>query len=374
MTTLTPDPAAEAGPDAEPAVEPAVEPEVEPEARLYERGRPEVVDPRGRRLAFSWSLTLLLVLLGGAVFGLVRTFGSDEDVFVIPEVVVPDLRGYEVVRAESTLEDLGLLVEYSYEENEEVPENVVFGHEPRSGAIAELDSVVTLRVSLGPATAPVPDVVGQQVSEARRVLEAAGYIVEEAHDFDDEVRVGEVITTNPEPFADVGPGAVVTITVSDGPAAREVPNLVGTPYYQALVEVGRIGLLPGTIERRYVEGVEENLVLEVEPAAGTKLPKDASVNLVVSAPRPTVEVPHLVGLLCSSAESVLGEIGLGHDVAYELVDDTTKAGRVIRQSPPAELEVPTSAFVSVTCGSAPAPPPAEAQAPPDTSGAGGDTG
>src|SRR5439155_5543241 len=50
------------------------------------------------------------------------------------------------------------------------PSGVVVSQAPGAGTQAAKGSVVTLNVSKGPAAAPVPDVVGQQASDAGSIL------------------------------------------------------------------------------------------------------------------------------------------------------------------------------------------------------------
>jgi beta-lactam-binding protein with PASTA domain len=97
----------------------------------------------------------------------------------------------------------GRVVQSSPEEGEEVPDA----------------SNVFLFDSMGPASCGVvPELAGQDLPVARRLVEEAGYLVVELHRSDPVVRVGRVIGTLPEagtllpPFAGVG----VSVLVSTG--------------------------------------------------------------------------------------------------------------------------------------------------------------
>ena len=93
-------------------------------------------------------------------------------------IEVPDLTGKKANAATRTLKDLGLRVDASAAENSDtVPKGSVVSQDPRDGTLFRGDTV-RLVVSKGPVLVEVPNVVGQQLDEARRTLEGAGFAVE----------------------------------------------------------------------------------------------------------------------------------------------------------------------------------------------------
>jgi beta-lactam-binding protein with PASTA domain/tRNA A-37 threonylcarbamoyl transferase component Bud32 len=91
---------------------------------------------------------------------------------------VPDLTGKDAKNATRTLKDLGLKVDATAAENSDtVPKGRVVRQEPRDGTLFRGDTV-RLVVSKGPVLVDVPNVVGQQLDDARRTLEGAGFTVE----------------------------------------------------------------------------------------------------------------------------------------------------------------------------------------------------
>ncbi|HSO66140.1 MAG TPA: Stk1 family PASTA domain-containing Ser/Thr kinase [Ornithinibacter sp.] len=92
-------------------------------------------------------------------------------------IEVPDFTGKSAETATRELSDLGLEVDATAQENSDtVPKGRVVSQSPRDGTLFRGDTV-TLVVSKGPVLVDVPDVVGQQVQQARRTLEAAGFTV-----------------------------------------------------------------------------------------------------------------------------------------------------------------------------------------------------
>ncbi|GGL22672.1 serine/threonine protein kinase [Phycicoccus endophyticus] len=92
-------------------------------------------------------------------------------------IEVPDYTGEDADEATAALGDLGLTVDASRQENSDtVPEGAVISQSPRDGTLFKGDPV-TLVVSKGPVMVEVPNVVGKQLGEARRILQDAGFQV-----------------------------------------------------------------------------------------------------------------------------------------------------------------------------------------------------
>jgi serine/threonine-protein kinase len=93
-------------------------------------------------------------------------------------VEVTDFRGKPAAQARAALEKAGLVVEEGERRNDDsVPKDAVLSQDPAGGTLFRGDKV-TLVVSDGPVLVAVPDVVGKQVDEAQRILEAAGFRVQ----------------------------------------------------------------------------------------------------------------------------------------------------------------------------------------------------
>jgi eukaryotic-like serine/threonine-protein kinase len=92
-------------------------------------------------------------------------------------IEVPDQTGKDATAATRALEKLGLEVDAKEQQNSDtVPKGSVISQSPRDGTLFKGDTV-TLVVSKGPVLVDVPNVVGQQVDQARQALEAAGFKV-----------------------------------------------------------------------------------------------------------------------------------------------------------------------------------------------------
>ncbi|MFJ6567026.1 Stk1 family PASTA domain-containing Ser/Thr kinase [Streptomyces sp. NPDC091292] len=95
-------------------------------------------------------------------------------------VDVPDVTGESVDDATEELTDAGLKVEIATEQvTSEFDAGEVARQSPGADSQAAEGDTITLTVSKGPEMVEVPDVVGQNVDDAKRTLESAGFKVSE---------------------------------------------------------------------------------------------------------------------------------------------------------------------------------------------------
>ncbi|MEZ5247457.1 MAG: PASTA domain-containing protein [Acidimicrobiales bacterium] len=92
---------------------------------------------------------------------------------------VPDLpESGDAEEARERLLNLRLVPAEQTEYSTDVPEGSVIRFEPSSGAVVDVDQVVTVFISLGPEPIEVPQLAGLDVSEADQELRALGFVVE----------------------------------------------------------------------------------------------------------------------------------------------------------------------------------------------------
>jgi beta-lactam-binding protein with PASTA domain len=200
----------------------------------------------------------------------------------------------------------------------------------------------------------VPDVVGREQGAAIDLLQQAGLdpdpVVEE---WSEDVPEGQVISMDPA-RGEVIRGTDVRVVVSKGQERYEVdPAMVGLP--RADVEKALQETLPVqvTIAEAHDDELAAGLVIGFDPAAGTKLPRDSVVTVIVSLGHAPVDVPDVTGQSPEQAEANLKAVGFevtrGEDGRSAAVD----VGEVMALSPgPADGAQPFGSTVtySVSAG------------------------
>ncbi|MDQ3957571.1 MAG: Stk1 family PASTA domain-containing Ser/Thr kinase [Actinomycetota bacterium] len=140
---------------------------------------------------------------------------------------VPDVVGLSFEDARDGLRDADLRVgDLTEQGSDEIDEGDVISQFPGAGEEVPSGTEIDLVVSSGPEAIIVPSVIGQSQGDAEAEIDAAGLSVEVLTTPSD-AEAGEVIAQDPSAGTEAEPGDVVTITVSEGPEEREMPDVTG---------------------------------------------------------------------------------------------------------------------------------------------------
>jgi serine/threonine-protein kinase len=178
-----------------------------------------------------------------------------------------------------------------------------------------------------------PGVVALPAAAAEAKVEAAGLSFDVAgRTFSETVPPGSVVSTDPAGGENVARDGTVSVLLSRGPERHGVPPLRGRTLDRAQQALQAATLSFGEATYRYSDTMEKGVVLGADPEPGTRLRRDAAVDLVVSrGPRP-IKVPHLLGQDADTARAVLRKRGLDVEVTEEN-SDTVDSGDVVAQTP-----------------------------------------
>ncbi len=122
------------------------------------------------------------------------------------------------------------------------------------------------------------------------------------------------------------------LPLSFGPPLVTVPPVAGKTQAAAEAALAR-AKLHDTVTTRPDLRVAKGVVIDSQPAAGTRLEAQRSVVLIVSAGKPRVQVPDVAGRPSSEARATLARAGL-QTTRTLVFDDQVARGSVVRTDPP----------------------------------------
>lgn len=191
-------------------------------------------------------------------------------------VKVPSLVGLPVAVAGELLEGRGLrLVVQDRKTDEVMAADAVLAQQPLAESSLAADTAVTVTVSMGkPTQVKVPDVTGRSLSDARQVLEAAGFVLGPVSGPD----AGLVKSMEPAAGEVASRGFAVGLGLEL--AGVDVPKVVGLSWARAKATLEQAGFKVGKVRERYDEEHDVWVVLEQSAEPGSKLPAGASIDLV----------------------------------------------------------------------------------------------
>lgn len=121
-------------------------------------------------------------------------------------------------KAREKLTELGFRPRLDAERpNDSFPTGTVIWQDPAPGTVLQPNSVVQLVLSAGPTLVAVPDVIGFDLSEAKKIMTAAGVRVGTVDTSSAGQERGVVLATRPAAGVGRPRGAAITLVVSRGP-------------------------------------------------------------------------------------------------------------------------------------------------------------
>jgi len=196
---------------------------------------------------------------------------------------VPRVRGDSYDDAVQALRQAGALNVVSTPQqryDDTVPKGSVVGTDPAVGQEIRRKDPVTLLVSQGPRSYPVPAISpGTPYADARRTLKNATgqFKPKRVDEYSDTVGKDEVISLDPSDQA--VKGSTITVTVSKGPEFVTVPDIpLGTSKADADNQLRQLGLVPDF--KQEIGDRSEPVVYSV-PSAGQKVHVGDTVTVIV---------------------------------------------------------------------------------------------
>lgn len=195
----------------------------------------------------------------------------------------------------------------------------------------------------------VPGLIGQMYDDVVADEAYAAYeIVVGEEVYDSKNEKGVIIDQTPTSGKSFSEGEnTVTVIVSLGPKTVPIEDYAGMDGRSVLVILERTGLVP-TPDYVFSEEVEEGLVVETDPAAGTEINAGSAIVVRISKGPETkmTDVPNLLGMTQEQAAKALADVNLVLG-AVNPVESDQLPGEVVGQSVPANSTVAEQTVVDI---------------------------
>ncbi len=229
-----------------------------------------------------------------------------------------------------------------------IPANYDYNRRPERGGsigrwlvagaiLAVLTVVVALAINMvggKPRPVQVPDVRGRVSADAIAELQNKGFKIRTQQKPDNTVPPDHVINTEPVADATVAAGDEIAINVSTGPEQREVPDVSGLSYADAIKKLTAAGF--GKFKQSQAPSTrdQKDKVLNSIPPANQSLALTSEITLVVGTGPATRDVPDVVGQTVDQATKNLNTLGFP-TILTNPVDSPQPAGEVLGVDPAA---------------------------------------
>lgn len=198
-------------------------------------------------------------------------------------------------------------------------------------------------------TVEMIDVVGKNAQEAKGMLEELGLKVELKYEASDTIEEEKVIKQSAKAGDKIAKDAKVTLTVSSGKEAFKLDDYAGKTQQEAQAALNKLGVQT-KVTTQYDEKVETGKVIKTNPAAGSSISKNTTVELIVSRGKEVVKatVPQLVGSRVQDAIGALTNANLSYEIGYQ--EAAGQADIVLNQSVAAGSQVEAYTTIYLVIG------------------------
>ena len=193
--------------------------------------------------------------------------------------VVPDVTGMTQADATYMLQNKGFTVRSTTVPSDST-EGLVLLMDPGAGARQQEGAEVVIHVS---TSRTVPKVVGSSQDSALKALSDNGFENVDVQLERSDESEGTVLSVSPEEGKKAKASTGITLKVAQ---AYTVPDVSGMSYNQAVQAIKDAGL-SSTAVYVYSETASEGAIMDVEPAAGSKVPSDTVVVILLAKSRAT---------------------------------------------------------------------------------------
>ncbi len=178
-----------------------------------------------------------------------------------------------------------------------------------------------------------PAFAGMTQKAAEQLAKKEGLQIDFQDEFDDTVKAGQVIRTNPVEGSPVLRGGSVRAYLSKGPQLFEVPSLAGLTLDEAQDALAKNHLALGKVENEYHETAASGTITGQATDAGEKLKGDTKIGVTVSKGPAPVKIISFKNKPFEEAKAHYEAAGLKVEISEEKNHKTIPAGSVISSSP-----------------------------------------
>ena len=268
---------------------------------------------------------------------------------------MPYLLGQDVASATTTIRSDGLTLGPVRQVASNKAKGTVIATDPAPGKKVSKGEVVTLKVSIGVTSTPVPvpNVTGMMLSSAESILAGKGlnYVTAYTTSPPPNAVPNTVLVQSPAALTNARTGDKVTLTILSPTATFSLPSVASQTQVEATTVLVQEQLkVSGTTSTACSNSVASGLVVSTLPAAASQVQAGAIIQLVISSGVCQVVVPNVVNLTQVAATSALKGQGLTATVVA--ADPTTclptQVSTVISQSESPGSQVPYNSAVQIT--------------------------
>jgi len=246
---------------------------------------------------------------------------------------VPELAGRSAAQATEALGSLGFTVVEQSENSGLAAIGSVIRTDPPAGSRVFKATSVTIFVSIGPIQVQVPQALGLNLTEAKKLIVESGLQIGKVDYFFSDNDPDQVFALSKPAGSTIDQDSVIDISVSLG----SIPLVEGLELATALTMLEDLDIEATQLEE-FSNQVPAGYVISAT-AAKQPLPQGGQVTLVVSKGPEIVTMPNVVGETIAAGKVLLENLGLIVVIDTNQLSSNFGIAKINRQSPAAQTQL-----------------------------------
>jgi eukaryotic-like serine/threonine-protein kinase len=213
---------------------------------------------------------------------------------------------------------------------------------------AFLSAITAMRIAIHGRETTMPNLVGEEVGEASKILRSKGLLLRVADRVYSDVPINQVVRQTPPPGMLMKVSQQAHVVLSLGQRELQIPPLEGNSLRVSRIELLRGGLQVGEVSSVTLPDRATDLVLEQNPKPGKGGATPRVDLLVTASPKEQGYVmPYFMGLNEMDVQHRLDQANLHRKINYVAAPQWPH-GTVIDQTPLAGTHIVSSTEVELT--------------------------
>lgn len=200
----------------------------------------------------------------------------------------------------------------------------------------------------------VPNLIGLDFSDVNKDKVTYNFKWDVTNVYDADKPLNVIISQSPEPSEKkIKEGSTISIVVNSEETTINLPNIDGRSKDDAVQKIKSVNLVPEVL-MVIDDQTAEGYVKQTYPVSGSQITIGSTVKIYVSkkSGEAKVEIPNLVGLTLSEAQTKLSEVGLNYN-GYTYMESSVAKDKVVAQNPLRGAKVSKGTNVSVILSEGP---------------------
>jgi len=196
-----------------------------------------------------------------------------------------------------------------------------------------------------------PGLVDKTKTQAEQAAKRLGFKVKFAPGQYSEKKAKDVVLAqDPAPGAKIVSGGTLVLTLSLGPERYIIPDIVGKPIDDAMLELADAKLVPERVDE-FSDLYGANLVIKTDPPGGGEVVPNTKITVTVSKGPAPIRLPRVIGQNLDQAKAALERLKLKVKVVQK--QSKEPANTVIDQNPIENSGVEAGAEITLTVSTGP---------------------